>query len=243
MNWFPTRNHDSKLILESKGHTKQRVIIVPKTDFNAAKAFIFSDLYDVCLENNYVPVILPPIDDQFISHFCLLIWNTFKEETSIIEQFLLNQPAFRALNLKDHILNDSDATPDIGLYDAFQLIKISEKKVVLMSEEMDMLFDKERYSLLLALNNALKGVSDSLLVGIASSSLRSSKKFGCQIYKLDDMGILTVVNHGLNMVKKVSPQLHISLLEAIECCSHCQSFEEFISKLQLMVIYQQEAFI
>lgn len=246
MNWFPERISDTKLILESNSDLKERFILIPKSDVNASTAFISFDLYETCLKNNYTPIILPSINEYFITHFCSLIWNVFKKETAIIDQFLQNQPTFRALGLRRHISNSNDNTPDIGLYDALQLLKIPKTKIVLLSENIDVLFDKKYRYLLTALNGFVKDAPTSLLIGVGGAEIincsKRFRKYGYKIYELNDMTGTEVVSHGLGVVKRVSPHLNISVLEAIEYYSICHCVEDFILKLQEMVLYQRQDF-
>ena len=252
LNWYPDRKYLVKEALEGSVDVKSRFKIMSKRSYNATSALLRHDFIEVCSSLNTIPILLPKVDENFTENLCSLVWNIYKNDTAIVKQFCKSQPHNRCIALQKeiddmHSYDILDRVPDIGLYDAYQILSLSNDRVVLMSLEADPFFTKKHQSLLLGINFFLQKSKDAVAILAVSLSketiTKQKKKHPITAYNLPNINAGQFIDHAIDTAKKVSPHLDISKVGTARLYSLCSSAEEFISRMQEMVLYQKESLV
>ncbi len=219
-------------------------MVVPCSPFNAAQSFVNDTLYQASSDLGYTPIFLPSFTESFTQLLCSKVWLVFRSEQSIIQDFLMTQPTFRAQELTEQISKNPNHTPDLGLYDAFQILSLSGRKVLFLCGNIDRLFCKKNSNLLTGFKLFLKKSNLSLLVGTSSDSLEA-KCLDHEIkttYTLNNFDSSRLVAHVLSIAHQVCPHLVIPYKYALAFYSECKTTECFIKTIQNMVLYQRSTF-
>ncbi|ABM02270.1 dipeptidase [Psychromonas ingrahamii 37] len=245
IDWYYSRNDIAADILE-----RDKIIALIKTRLNATVPFLHQDLVNVCERRNITPVILSLFPEQSLTTiFTHKIWMMFKNDPQLINEFTGQQPNFRRRKLHQEIKNidKSGNMPDIGLYDAYQLIKLSKIKITLILDRIDSAIFQKRKSVI-SLFSDLQNIRDNTLnaqiIFAVEEDVNSAfiKEKQVTTIELRSVEPDTLVNHALDTASQVSPHFKISKDEAMNFFLKSDSAENYIEKLQKMVLHQNSDF-
>jgi len=248
LNWYPRRENLAVRILESMGGVKSRFIVIDKKSHNAASEFLKYDLTEECSRSNAVPMFLPQIDECFTDKFCTLVWNRYKNDAAVVEQFCKNQTRYRSATLKKemeyiHTSNNINKVPNIGLHDAYQILNLSSEKVVLISGESALLFTTKYQYLVTGIEIFLQQSKNAIAVLVVpqnkDSMTKKVKMYQITAYHLPNISSEQYIDHAIKTAKKVSPHLSISRAKVISFDAMSNSIEQFINEIQDVVLYQK----
>ena len=248
LNWYPRRKSLAYRVLDRMVDVNNRFIVIGKKSHNATSAFIKYDLIEECSRSNAVPILLPCIDECFTEKFCTLVWNLYKNDATIVEQFCKNQTRYRSATLKKeiediHTSNNINKVPSIGLHDAYQILNLSSEKVVLISGESALLFTTKYQYLVTGIEIFLQQSKNAIAVLVVpqnkDSMTKKEKMYQITAYHLPNISSEQYIDHAIKTAKKVSPHLSISIAKVISFDAMCNNIEEFINEIQDVVLYQK----
>lgn len=241
MKWFPTRLDDAEAILNN-AIMHNGVVLLLSSSWNAATAFVLYDISQYATTLELTPVRLPPIEEGFVPNFCDVVWQRFESNKCIVEGFLAAQPTHRRKSLKAQIDNRAKEALDLGLFDAFQLISLSNQATLFLSESIDALFSPQNAKLLSGFEYFLTQSPNTRLVGVCDESLLTLPKFKRQqdgVYRLSNLNNEELVSHALNCICLVSPHLEVTESTLKALLKQCPSAEVFVESVQQMVLHQR----
>ena len=248
IDWYYSRRDLADLIYQDLMLSEKKVMFLKKTELNVTESFLKQDFSQICINKSVLPIFLPCVTiTEFLDAFSKQIWMLFKNDKKVIELFLSNQSKLREAELRTEIshIGDSKKIPTLGLYDAYQILSLSKRQIILLSDDIEQVMPiKVNSELWTALQLFFQNVPNARALFATKVESTRVKIFNdvMNITELPAIDTSKQIDYSLTMVKHISPHLDISRSDAHDFYKQCQHPKDYLHRLQSMVLQQEAVF-